>query len=219
MRSAVTCVVASPRGALLITGFLAPKVGAIIPATLLGFAMGLVVAMKRRLEERVLGVYSEDVTARIESRLEPEGDCLIWQGARSNAGTRTGYGSIKVGGKTKRVTRVIMENELGRELSAKEYVLHSCDNPPCCNVAHLSIGDQTVNMREMRNRGRERRPRGPEHSSSKLTESDVRAIRQEYTPGVNHLDRGNAVELAQRFGVSYSTVKNVLRRSCWDWVS
>jgi hypothetical protein len=33
-------------------------------------------------------------------------------------------------------------------------VLHLCDNPPCCNPAHLHLGDQKINADERHARGR-----------------------------------------------------------------
>jgi HNH endonuclease len=47
-----------------------------------------------------------------------------------------------------------MELELGRELERTEHVMHSCDNPPCCNPNHLSIGTHHENMIDSMLKGR-----------------------------------------------------------------
>jgi hypothetical protein len=44
-------------------------------------------------------------------------------------------------------------------------VMHSCDNPPCCNPAHLSAGTVRDNALDMIAKGRANPPRGELHPS------------------------------------------------------
>lgn len=77
--------------------------------------------------------------------------CWIWTGAR----TAAGYGLLGAGSRgagavyAHRLSLTI----IGREPGAKQLVLHSCDNPPCVNPAHLSAGDHSRNLREAWARG------------------------------------------------------------------
>ncbi len=89
-------------------------------------------------------------------------------------------------------------------LSAQEgrYVLHKCDNPTCCNPAHLYVGDRAQNQRDKVERGRSKIWK---HSTmtprAKLSADDVRWIR----------DSGTSIKwLAARYHVSLSTIKGVL---------
>lgn len=85
--------------------------------------------------------------------------CHEWQGKKVKSAGGKFYGRMNVyeGGKTvsKLVHRVVLELALGRKLKADEVVMHQCDNPICCNKAHLKAGTQTANMAEMVQRGRD----------------------------------------------------------------
>ncbi|MFB9187253.1 HNH endonuclease signature motif containing protein [Dactylosporangium sucinum] len=66
--------------------------------------------------------------------------------------------SVRRSGKVKLLLahRVAWEVANGQPIPDGLQVLHSCDNPPCCNPAHLSIGTQAENMQQMVARGRGR---------------------------------------------------------------
>lgn len=80
----------------------------------------------------------------------PNGDCWEW-----TASTTLGYGHFVLEGKHMNASRVsfkVSNPEI--ILSTKDFVCHSCDNPPCCNPAHLFLGTHKENMQDMVSKGR-----------------------------------------------------------------
>ena len=128
--------------------------------------------------------------------------CWPWLGARNSSG----YGSIVVrlegkGSVTMTASRAMMIL-LGHDVTGK-CVCHHCDNPPCVNPAHLFVGTQQENILDMRRKGRWRSVR-----LRKLTDGNVREIRESDAP---------VGELAKKYGVSTTTIYNVVagRRKSW----
>lgn len=82
-------------------------------------------------------------------------ECWIW--ARSCV-TR-GYGSCVVYFKGKKILRSHRAAyTLHHKVEIGElHVLHSCDNPPCCNPNHLRLGTHAENMADRRIKGRKRK--------------------------------------------------------------
>ena len=90
------------------------------------------------------------VRERLESRLiETKDGCLEWTGAKH----RQGYGHIRVEGKVTFTHRLAWQLSFGA-IPSNLFVCHSCDNPPCCNVAHLWLGTNLENQRDMHSKGR-----------------------------------------------------------------
>jgi|SRR6188768_779520 len=89
--------------------------------------------------------------------------------------------------------------------------LHRCDNPPCCNPAHLFEGTAVDNQNDKVSKGRQ--ARGARQGCAKLTEQLVRDIRANYA-----LCRVTMRELATRFGVSLPTISQVITRRIWKHV-
>ena len=113
--------------------------------------------------------------------------------------------------------RVAWELHHGRAVPQDTMVLHHCDNPPCCNPAHLFLGTQRDNMQDCARKGRqvfqqhpERAPIGERNIKAKLTWVAVAEIRS--STSTDDL-------LALRLGVSVDTIRDVRARRTWTGVS
>jgi hypothetical protein len=112
---------------------------------------------------------------RLLNKAVREGDCLVWRGHRS----KRGYGRIRVAGKWRPAHVVSYEVHKG-PIPAGLKVLHSCDNPPCIEPAHLSAGTQLDNVQDMLAKGRANKATGERHGSAKLTAAQVAEIRRRF---------------------------------------
>lgn len=90
-------------------------------------------------------------------------------------------------------------------------VCHHCDNPPCCNPAHLFLGTALDNVRDMLNKGRERPAYGRRHHAAKLTEEQVREIRARRARGEK------LVDLAEEFHVGGPRLSVITRHPEKAW--
>lgn len=147
----------------------------------------------------------EDVKASFLKRLTENvntsdpAECWEWQGQLNayDYGRYDGY-------LTHRIAYEALVGQIG-----SLFVLHHCDNPPCCNPAHLFLGTQQDNLRDARSKGR-LDVRGEKHPRAKLTQAEVDALRREYA-------KGNVYQyvLAERYGISRGSVSLILRRLGW----
>lgn len=97
-----------------------------------------------------------NIAERLWSRVNASDDagaCWEFTGARNGKGYgilgrgRRGDGNIRA--------HVAAFLEAGGELTAERpFVLHRCDNPPCCNPFHLRAGTPQENADDIKMRGR-----------------------------------------------------------------
>lgn len=141
--------------------------------------------------------------ARIDSSRGPNA-CWPWTGSLQTTrfGRREGYGVFTIAGKVRYAHRQALAHALGRPLAPGMEALHSCDNPPCCNPAHLREGTHAENVADMWARGRGVR-------SSRLTPDQVIEIRDRLAAGDRHSDIGQA------FGVARTTVSSIAQGRNW----
>jgi hypothetical protein len=130
--------------------------------------------------------------------------CWLWTGTR----IPQGYGTLSLRRSPVYAHRFafIITNGWPAE---KMCVCHACDNPSCCNPAHLWLGTHTDNMRDMLKKGRRTEARGENVSTAKLTEDQVREIR------ATRLYRGAISDMMRRYGVSRTALTQLLRGNTW----
>lgn len=149
------------------------------------------------------------VYLRARSRVNERTGCREWTRLRD----RAGYGIVRrYRPNGTRATlfahRLAWESERG-PIPAGKFVLHKCDNPPCCNVDHLYVGTIADNVRDLHERGRPARFPGAANPSAKLNDVAVRVIRYCAAHG------WTLREVATAYGISPSQAGRIARRAKW----
>lgn len=162
-----------------------------------------------------LPAFADRFWAKVDKSVDP-GDCWLWRGARSSSG----YGVIELSTDGQwwafgahRASWILAGNGIPWGLC----ILHRCDVRACVNPSHLFIGTLGDNNRDAVAKGRnrsgaalrpERLPRGESHPNARMTEGSVAALRAL---------AGTASQraLAARFGISPSTVAQILSGETW----
>lgn len=120
-------------------------------------------------------VRRQDPAERLHRQLERVGDCLEFQGNRSPLG----YGRMSVAGwgvlLAHRVAWMVAHD---MPIPAALWVLHSCDNPPCCNPDHLRLGTPADNSADMVRRGRTNPMCGTDSPRLKYDDATVQRVRE-----------------------------------------
>src|SRR5436190_17240727 len=126
------------------------------------------------------GVYPRPTLAdrfwpHVDRSAGPEA-CWPWTGYRD----KDGYGNTYVRGRTTRSHRIAWEFANG-PIPKDAHILHRCDNPPCCNAAHLFDGTAVANVEDMV--AKRRQARGERQHLARLTAAMVDEIRATYSVG------------------------------------
>lgn len=119
-----------------------------------------------------------------------------------------GYGAISVDGRPYKAHRLIyfLYNP---DADENLQVLHTCDNPPCINIAHLYLGTASNNMQDRKAAGHQPNFKGENHPGAKLTEQQVSMILVESITG------STDSQIAGRYGVGRKTINNIILGRSW----
>ena len=136
------------------------------------------------------------------SRVEKGDGCWKWLGSFD----KDGYGQIWDGAikKNRRAHTFSAELHFGSIPNGK-IVCHSCDNPSCANPDHLFFGTHADNCLDKILKNRQ--AKGESQGHSKLTEEQVKAIRERAQEGYR--------KLCDEFKLVPSTVYRIWHGQAW----
>jgi len=143
--------------------------------------------------------------------------CWEWTAARSYQA----YGISALDGRKQQAHRVSYQLFVGK-IALGRLACHRCDHPWCVNPKHLFIGTQQDNMSDMKRKGRsatgskhmsvvhpESLHRGEAQYKSKLTEHDVKVIRQLVSLGQS------CQQISDTFNINRQHIGRIKNRKAW----
>lgn len=137
---------------------------------------------------------------------EPNSGCWLWMGTLNKAG----YGKIGIGDVLMLAHRASFIAFNG-PIPAGLGVCHTCHTPSCVRPDHLFVGAAKIDAEDMVAKGRS--TKGEKQHLHKLTWDEVREMRAACTAMGTGLHFFRL--LAKEFGVSLSTVRNVVSGRTW----
>lgn len=127
--------------------------------------------------------------------------CWVWMGAVDWDNYGVAWNSaLKRNARAHRLVYEILVGPIPKDLK----LLHRCDNPCCVNPDHMFIGTTADNNADMR--AKKRHGHGETHGMNKISAEKVAEI---------NAATGTHQEIADRFGVSKSTVTAVKSGRLW----
>lgn len=152
-------------------------------------------------------------------------DCWPWKAGKTGAGYGVFY--VKDGARLRPVSAHRFSLMLTTGRMPKAFALHSCDNPACCNPAHLRWGAQRENVQDALARKRHvpppnvranpeweasrisALPRGEDHPNAKIAPSDVSEIYRSRLSGQDFRS------IAAKLNLNPTTVSDICNGVAW----
>lgn len=133
---------------------------------------------------------AERFWAKVDKSGGPDA-CWLWTGSRNALGYGWASDANHRGVGAHRLAWILTNGNPG-----PLFVMHSCDNPPCVNPAHLSVGTHADNLRDSSRKGR---------MHQKITDGQVIELRERAAAGES------AAALGRAFRLSYTGAKRIIR--------
>jgi hypothetical protein len=150
----------------------------------------------------------QDLIEKFYKKIEKQSNgCWEWQAQRDHQG----YGRFKWN--KGQCAHRFSANVIGGMNIDGMLVCHKCDNPSCVNPAHLFVGTQKDNMKDMFSKNRKILPNGENHWATKLSDNDIKYIRENtiMSPGRRNKNiKSNVSDIAIKFNVKEDYVRRIV---------
>lgn len=165
---------------------------------------------KKKVNVRTRFFDMVDFNGPIPKHCPELGPCHLWRGKLSD----NRYGQFTIGSKAVFMAHRFAWMMAFGKIPDGQLVRHKCDEGHCVNPAHLCLGTQLDNMRDMKERGRERKASGESNGSHKLTATQVLQIKRTY-----HRYRVTQSALGRQFKVDRKTIARITQGRGWKHVT
>lgn len=155
--------------------------------------------------------FSQEDEDRFWSKVDIKGEdeCWNWLACLDK---KNRYGKFQLNYKSECANRCSLVLAHAVQPLNKTWALHTCkQNPKCCNPNHLYYGDRTDNERDKVKDGTILK--GETNGNSKLTEIQVREIREKYIPREYTLKI-----LAEEYGVELNQISRIINNKLWKHI-
>lgn len=145
------------------------------------------------------------VEERFWRKVDKRGPDECWPWLASVRRKDEGYGAFWLEGRHQPANRVALMIS-GRQVAGEMVVCHRCDNPRCCNPAHLFVGSPKENNDDKVRKNRH--SHGERHGMARLTDAE-RAEILSHMPERGRSKVGVNRALAERFGITTQYVSEL----------
>lgn len=147
-----------------------------------------------------------DCNNRFWSKIDQTLSCWLWTAATDDGG----YGRFLFQGKN-RQAHIVMWILMHGDVPYGQVVMHTCDVPSCVNPDHLKLGTQAENIADCVSKNRHFKPKGTLNNQAKLTDNQVKSIRQEYRD-----TKCTKRSLALKYDMSDSAICRLINGQTWS---
>jgi hypothetical protein len=146
-----------------------------------------------RYAQNELNIVRDRFMSKVDTESDPNG-CWLWLGWINEGG----YGGFGIGTRMVRAHRAAWMLFRGL-IPPNMMVMHRCDNPPCVNPIHLSLGTHKENMEDRAQKGRTPK------TWNRPTRQQILEIRELFATGAYTKTR-----IAEKFGMRVRTITDIL---------